>query len=107
MRRAEELAQEVEEHAFKLIPGARKWTLTRHARERMMERGFTPADVLMAVTMPKTTMRQPWRGPDIALHIRDDCRVVVNDRCHQIVTVIDRSTVLETEHTAVRVMATN
>lgn len=95
-RRAEALAAEIEEHAFKTIPGARKWTLTRHARERMLQRNFTPAEVLMVATMPGTKMRQPWRGPDIAVHVRGDCRVVVDDRCHQIITVIDRSAVLET-----------
>lgn len=90
-KQAERIAAEIEEHAYKTIPGARKWTLTRHARERMMERNFTPAEVLMAVTIPGTTLPDPERRPDVVICKRGDCKVAVNARTHVILTVIDRT----------------
>lgn len=86
------LAREAERQAYNLIPGAKIWTLTRHARDRMMLRGFTPTDVLMAVTMPsaKTPSVNPGQAHLLVCR-RGDCRVVVDPRTHQIVTVIDRS----------------
>lgn len=88
-KQAERLAEEAEHEAYNKIPGAKIWTLTRHARERMMERNFTVAEVLMTVTMPAT------RVPDLAdpsetLCIRDRCIAVVNPRTHVIITIRDR-----------------
>lgn len=97
--RAKAMIKKAEEDAFKAIPGAMKWTLTRHARQRMMERGFTPTEVLMAVTVGNI-VKQPWRGPAVEVHSRAGCRVVVETRTHQIVTVIERDTALETAETA-------
>lgn len=78
------------------IPGALGWRLTTHAAERMQERGFTVREVLQAAAMPKTVVRQPWRGDHIAIHCYDNCRVVVDDVTKAIITVIDRNDTLET-----------
>lgn len=101
-RRAEidaETALQEEEHAFKTIPNARLWRLSQHARQRMGERGFDVDDVLRTATTPMHTYRQPWRGDDIAIYQRGDCRIAVNDTERVIITVIDRSDTLETEST--------
>lgn len=104
-QQAEKLAKKAEEQAFGLIPGARKWTLTRHARERMMERGLTLTEVLMAVTMPATRTPRAQAGQTHqTICMRGDCKVVVDERTHEIITVMDRSTAWETAETA-RVLA--
>lgn len=101
LRRAAEIeletAQREELNARQSIPGALEWRLVNHARERMLERGFTIHEVLTTAASPGTVVRQPWRGPDIAVHQRGDCRVVVNDRTKAIITVINRGVALETE----------
>lgn len=89
-RQAERLVTQAEEDAFKNIPGARRWTMSRHARAKMLERNYTPAEVLMAVTVPKTT-KPSTHGRGELVCERDGCRVVVNPQTHIIVTVIDRN----------------
>lgn len=91
------LAREAERQAFNQIPGAKVWTLTRHARERMMERDFTVAEVLMAVTMPshKAPNHKPGLG-HLLICVRDEVRAVVDPRTHQIITVIPRLSTLIT-----------
>lgn len=92
-----ESAVKEEAHARHSIPGAMAWGLTTHARERMVERGFTISEVLQTVAHPAAIVEQPWRGPFIEVRQRGDCRVAVNAQEKAIITVIDRSDVLETE----------
>lgn len=99
-KRAEQLAEEAEKHARQTIPGALNWTMTRHARERMLKRGFTAGEVYMAVTIPSHRIDQDWRNPGTVLCIRNECRVVVNAKTHIIITVIDRDAKLETAQPA-------
>jgi hypothetical protein len=100
-RRAKEIdsetLQRAEFNARQLIPGALKWRLTDHARERMVERGFAIEEVLRAAATPGVVIRQPWRGPAIAVHSLGDCRVAVNESTYAIITVIDRTSPLESD----------
>lgn len=91
-KQAEKLAKEAMQHAYNSIPGAKLWTFTNHARERMMLRKFTPAEVLMAVTMPATRTPHP-SDPSEVYCTRDRCIAIVNPRAHVIVTILDRDLV--------------
>lgn len=93
-RQALSLAREAEETAFRTIPGARKWTMSKHARERMMERNYTPAEVLMAVTIPYHASAST-RNSSLIVCERDGCRVVINPHTHVIVTVIEANARLD------------
>lgn len=99
-RRAAEIAMEEEQHLRKSLPGALAWALTTHARERMVERGFTLEDLYRTATQPEHTYPQEWRGPDVAIYQRGDCRLAVNTRQQVVITVIDRNDVLETAESA-------
>lgn len=97
-RRAEIDAEEerlAEQHARQSIPGALGWRLTNHARERMVQRGFTVAEVLHAAAQPDTVFIQPWRGPHTAIHQYGDCRAAVDTSTKKVITVIDRTSELE------------
>lgn len=101
-----ENAQREELLARQRIPGALDWRLVNHARERMLERNFTIEEVLRTAAQPAVVRRQPWRGPEFAVHERDDCRVVVNDQTKAIITVINRNSTLETEESHRQAQAT-
>lgn len=96
-----DLAAQEEVRARQSIPGAMNWKLTDHARERMVERGFTIFEVLQAAALPDTTYNQIWGGEhDKEIYQRNDCRVAVNPALKVIITVIDRSTQLQTTQPA-------
>lgn len=97
---AEDAEKHAEKAARKSIPGALKWDVLPHARQRAVKRGFGIVQVLMTAAQPEHTRRQPWRGPDIAIFQRGECRLVVNDRDRKVITVIDRSEE-EEDHAAV------
>lgn len=90
--RAEQVAREEEENAYKAIPGAAKWRFSNHARKRMKERGYTVTDVLQICSFPTGTEAVPWRGPDqVVYYGQGKDRVVVNDVSHVIITVVDKA----------------
>lgn len=94
-RRAAEIEEETriaaEAHARNSIPGAAKWSLTTHARARMVQREFTIEDVLRTAAEPHFTEARPERGKDIWLRQRGQCRVIVDATSHTIITVVDRA----------------
>jgi hypothetical protein len=85
-----DVAAESEARSRKLIPGGMKWRLTDHARERAEQRGYTVHDVLEAAARPDHTYASV-RDPELTIHERAGCRVVVDGRSCAIITVIDRN----------------
>lgn len=73
----------------KSIPGAMKWRLTSHARDRADERNVDLYKVFQAAAHPGERRPQPWRGPHIYVHQRDEARVIVNENTGAIITVVD------------------
>lgn len=91
--RAEQVAREEEENAYKAIPGAGKWRFSNHARKRMAERGYSVADVLQICSFPRAQDPVPWRGPSQVIYYGQGTdRVIVNDETHVIITVVDKAT---------------
>lgn len=86
-----------EEHARRAIPGAMKWTLSLHAYQRLVQRGVSIYEVLETAANPEQTYYQPWRGDLIAIYQRENCRLVINEGDHTVVTVIDREKELEAD----------
>jgi hypothetical protein len=83
-RAAEELT------ARRSIPGAMKWKLTEHAIDRMELRGYTIYDALLTASQPHKILPDPKGVPNVKIHERSGCRVVLNVRSYDILTVIDR-----------------
>lgn len=81
------------ERLRRTIPGARSWTITGHARKRMIERNFGPEEVLRAVAQPQLNYPADAarHGPGRYIYERGDVRAVVDPRGKTVITVIDRN----------------
>lgn len=89
-------AQRVAEaNARKGIPGAARWDMTAHARERMELRGYSAVDVFLAVTAPEHRVSQPWKGKGRAVYVRGECKVVASELDGMIITVLSRDAELD------------
>jgi hypothetical protein len=76
--------------AAELPVTADRWRITKHAEERMVERGFTRHDVLMAAERPELVQPAPTRpGEDnhCREHKRGRCMVIVDPDTNDIRTV--------------------
>lgn len=82
---------EAEKHTRRTVPGAAVWVITNHARIRMEERGFEPAEVLRAAAQPQNTYRSRRNDEEVAIHQLGDCHVVVAIHEKVIITVTDRT----------------
>lgn len=84
--------------ASELLPlSALDWTLSAHAEERMEERGFTKAEVLLACAEPEVVL--PPARPEVSpceQRKRGRCLVVVDPGVRRVVTV---KVAGETRHT--------
>lgn len=74
-----------------------EWTLSAHAEERMVERGFTRTDVLLACVEPEVVLPplHPETNP-CEQRKRGRCLLVVDPGSHRVVTV---KVAGETRHT--------
>jgi len=69
-----------------------KWRLTEHAEERADERLFTLTEVLVTAVMPEVVYPNgESQYPGTWNRRRGDCRVVVNPRNFEILTVVDEN----------------
>lgn len=66
--------------------GAGDWTFTRHAMERMVERGVSALDALRAAVDP-SIVRTSDKQADCMVHERGPAKVTVNPSTKEIVTV--------------------
>lgn len=88
-RRAIEIEKEMqtkaEEIAWNVIPGAKLWTVTKHARDRMAEYDIDLDQVLLAATIPDVVLK----GQD-GKHTqrRGDTNIVVNPTEYVVITVL-------------------
>lgn len=64
------------------------WRLTKHARERARELGYTFAEVVLCADQPELTYTQTDYGPDECVHKRGDIACVVNLHSRVVVTVL-------------------
>lgn len=96
-KRAADAERAYEQRLAKSIPGAAKWRISKHARERMEQRGFDLETLLRTAAHPDNVFRQPWRGEYQAVHQSGSCRAVVDEMSHTVITVMDPSAPLETE----------
>ena len=53
------------------------WVITRHARKRAQERGFTRHDVLAVIDQPELTYPQNTYGPFREIRVRGPIAVVL------------------------------
>lgn len=71
-----------------LPAGHEAWSFSEHAKERLIERGFTKAEALWCAMHPDQTKPSPSeKYPGCVVHIRGPVRVVVNPKINSIVTV--------------------
>lgn len=59
------------------IAAAEQWRLSKHAEDRMQQRGLDRLDVLLAATEPAVTKPSPY-GNGTSLHERESVRLVVD-----------------------------
>ena len=64
------------------------WKFTVHARQRLADRGVSPADAIAAAEHPDTVM--PGNMPHTFLHFRGPIKVAVDTSRRTIMTVADR-----------------
>lgn len=79
------LKAEAEQHAWNLIPGAKAWSLSGHARDRMAEYEYGLDEVLFAATAPATNV--PGEG-GCRIYRRDDIEIVVNEITKTVRTIL-------------------
>lgn len=88
-RRTVQAQRDYEKSIRQAIPGGMKYRLTSHARDRAEERNIDLYKLFQAAAHPGERHAQPWRGPHIAVHQRDDVRAIVNENTGAIITVMD------------------
>lgn len=71
------------EHAMRTA-----WSMTAHARERMIERGYTELEVLQTATHPDAVIDADgnWYGPDCNVYQLRDCQIVVKPKAKLVIT---------------------
>lgn len=68
----------------------RRWTLTRHARERMTEMGVEEVEVYRVLVDPEVEYDQPRYGPTRRMAQRGDLAVAYDSRNGAVITVLWR-----------------
>lgn len=64
-----------------------RWALTDHARERMVERGFTMQEVLFACESPEVVTQGSGDRANLSQHLHGRCLVIVDPVTCSVITV--------------------
>jgi hypothetical protein len=79
-----------ERNARQTIAGAMRWSITKHARERIKEYGYSYDEVLQAAAFPTHHYQDSSRRAREVIYYADTCRIAVDEHTHTVITVLPR-----------------